>query len=372
MPMDILILEPYFTGSHAAWAKGYQKFSQHRIEILSLSGHSWKWRMHGGAISLARQFLARPGPLPDLIIASDMLDLTTFLALTRSRSASIPSVVYFHENQLTYPWSPQDRDVLLQRDIHYGFINYQSALAANGVYFNSDFHRQEFLGGLTRLLRAFPDHREMGNVDTIAAKSQVLPLGLDLARLDEFCPAPRLSARPLILWNHRWEYDKNPSEFFQALFQLDQAGADFELVVLGEQYRQVPEIFQTARERLRERIVHFGYARDFAAYANWLWQADIAPVTSHQDFFGISVVEAIYCNCLPLLPDRLAYREHIPAECRSHHFYQSFEQLVSMLGAAIRDIPTKSPGSYRHFVEKYRWPAMAPIYDAEMEKMISS
>ena len=108
--MKILIIEPYFTGSHKTWAEGYQSNSRLNIEILSMSGHYWKWRMHGGAITLAKKFLAK-GYSPDLIIASDMLDLTTFLALTRTVTAQIPVVLYMHENQLTYPWSDKDRDV---------------------------------------------------------------------------------------------------------------------------------------------------------------------------------------------------------------------------------------------------------------------
>ena len=127
MALNILLLEPYFTGSHAAWARGYQRFSRHRVDILSLKGQFWKWRMHGGAVTLARKF--NEGEYkPDLILASDMLDLTTFLTLTRRRTAGIPVALYFHENQLAYPWSPDDRDVAQQRDHHYGFINYVSAL----------------------------------------------------------------------------------------------------------------------------------------------------------------------------------------------------------------------------------------------------
>ena len=34
--MIILILEPYFTGSHASWAKEYADYSQHKVEILSM------------------------------------------------------------------------------------------------------------------------------------------------------------------------------------------------------------------------------------------------------------------------------------------------------------------------------------------------
>mgnify|MGYP000456988033 CR=1 FL=1 len=37
------------------------------------------------------------------------------------------------ENQITYPWSPQDEDVKYQRNNQYGFINYTSALAADQV-----------------------------------------------------------------------------------------------------------------------------------------------------------------------------------------------------------------------------------------------
>ena len=96
--MDILLVEPYFSGSHKTWAKGYQSFSSHNIQILSLPGKFWKWRMHGGAITLAKQFMEMDFS-PDLIIATDMLDLTTFLSLTKSRTAHIPNAVYFHENQ---------------------------------------------------------------------------------------------------------------------------------------------------------------------------------------------------------------------------------------------------------------------------------
>ncbi|HEY6008066.1 MAG TPA: DUF3524 domain-containing protein, partial [Geobacteraceae bacterium] len=313
--MDITILEPYFAGSHATWAEEYARHSRHRVAILSLPGRHWKWRMHGGAVTLARQFLAAPDE-PDLLLASDMLDLTTFLALTRRRTARCRTALYCHENQLTYPWSPDDGDPPQQRDAHYGFINYASALAADAVLFNSAYHRRAFLDELPRFLKGFPDQNEPGSVATIAAKSRVLPLGLDLGRLDGFRPAAaveRGGRPPLILWNHRWEYDKNPEEFFAVLLQLADEGHAFEVAVLGECFAKQPAIFERARHRLGRRVVQWGYVKDFAAYAGWLWRADVLPVTSVHDFFGASVVQALYCTCHPLLPDRLAYPEHIPA-----------------------------------------------------------
>ena len=82
--MNILVIEPYYTGSHKQWIDGYKKYSNHKIKILSLKGQFWKWRMHGGAITLAKLF-NNSNWKADLIIASDMLDLTTFLALTRKK-----------------------------------------------------------------------------------------------------------------------------------------------------------------------------------------------------------------------------------------------------------------------------------------------
>ncbi|HEX9872961.1 MAG TPA: DUF3524 domain-containing protein, partial [Deferrimonas sp.] len=324
--MKICLIEPFHTGSHAAWACEYARCSRHDVELLTLSGRHWKWRMHGGAVTLARRFLESDGK-PDLLLASDMLDLTTFLALTRKKSAALPTALYFHENQLTYPWSPTDADPVQQRDAHYAFINYTSALAADAVLFNSRYHRETFIGELQAFLKCFPDENELESLSLLSEKSAVLPLGLDLQRFDSHRPTEMKAAGapPLILWNHRWEYDKGPEEFFAALYRLQEEGLDFEVAILGESYRKAPPVFAEARRRLGERIVQFGYAEDFADYARWLWRADILPVTSSHDFFGASVVQAIYCHCAPLLPRRLAYPEHLPESLQGRFLYDGLD-----------------------------------------------
>jgi glycosyltransferase involved in cell wall biosynthesis len=338
---------------------------------MKLSGSHWKWRMHGGAVTLARRF-NESDAAPDLLLATDMLDVTTFLALTRERTAGVPLATYFHENQLTYPWSPIDRDRLRDRDKHYSFINFAAALASDRVFFNSRYHLESFMGELPRFLKQFPDHQELDQVERIRQKSRVLPLGLSLQRLDAARPQEALAAKrpPLVLWNHRWEYDKNPDEFFEALRIVATRGRDFEVAVLGESFDVIPDAFTQAREILGDRLVHYGYAEDRAQYDRWLWRADILPVTSHQDFFGGSVMEAIYCGCFPLLPNRLAYPELIPRELYPTHFYRDFDELVEKLDAAVQHIATTRETTLQAVAETYDWQRMAGVYDTAFDELV--
>lgn len=366
--MLILLAEPFFGGSHRQWAEGYRRHSRHQVALLTLPGRHWKWRMFGGAVSLARRLEDLPFR-PDVLLASDMLDLGAFLALGRRRLAGCPSVLYFHENQITYPWSPADEDPRRGRNHQYGFINYTSALAADRVCFNSAFHQHSFLGGLPTFLRQFPDHREVDQVAVIAGKSQVLRLGLDLASLQVAHP-PSKPAEAVLLWNHRWEYDKAPEVFFRVLFRLKAEGIHFRLIVLGASYRQAPPVFEEARQQLQAEILHWGYAESRQDYARLLWTADILPVTSRQEFFGASVAEAIYCDCYPLLPDRLSYPEHIPPDRHLMHLYQNESDFYDRLKQLIADIEQVRAGSYQHFAAPVDWRILAQHYDDFFEKML--
>lgn len=362
--MKILILEPYFTGSHKDWALGYKEHSAHEIKILSLPGRFWKWRMHGGAISLAKQFYEQKLH-PDLILATDMLDLTTFLALTRKVTAAIPTAIYFHENQITYPWSPTDRDLPENRDFHYGFINITSALSADACFFNSRFHLDSFCEAIPRSLNNFPDEQNLDLAEKINGKSSVLHLGLDLKIFDKHVYEVNNSV-PQILWNHRWEYDKNPEEFFRLLFDLQEKGLEFKVIILGENFSTNPEIFEIARKKLGSKVIQYGFAKSFKDYARLLWKADILPVTSNQEFFGASIMEAVYCKTIPVLPDRLTYPELFPAE----NIYGSYQDLLSNVEKLIRDFKRINKSFLRDISNPYDWATMGPVYDSTFEELV--
>ncbi|GAB4551055.1 MAG: DUF3524 domain-containing protein [Anaerolineae bacterium] len=356
---NILILEPFYTGSHAAWLDGLRRHSSHQISALTLPGQWWQWRMQGGAVSLARLFMASDLS-PNLILASDMLDLTTFLSLTRQRTAAVKTAVYFHENQLTYPPGPR-----IKRDLKLGFINYASALAADRVFFNSNFHRSAFMDELPRLLKHYPDYWELETVAAIHAKSEVLPVGVDLARFDEFA-TPKDYSQPVILWNHRWEADKDTETFMKAMLKLAAQGHAFALILAGEKVGQAETPIDHLAAQLPERVLHIGYAPDFASYARLLWRATHVVSTAYQDFFGISMVEAIYCGALPLMPRRLNYPDLLPTDQHGTCLY-----LEGGLAAALtQHLYTPAPPALRQYVRQFDWRQIIGQYDRRLNAVI--
>ncbi len=359
----IAFLEPFYSGSHLTWLDQLMELSQHESTLFSMPGRFWKWRSYGGAVTLAKMVNESKGKI-DLFVASDMLDVATFKGLLLPRYQQIPLITYFHENQFSYPWVDGCEDMRLKRDQHYAFKNLTTAHASEQVLFNSEYNRSTFLKGAQKLLTSMPDYRELEIVDDITAKSQVLPLGLDLRILASL---DRHKGRvPRILWNHRWEHDKNPDQFFELLFTMKEKGFAFELVVLGQGQKKYPAIFKEAQERLKDHIVQWGHCKSYQTYCWWLRQCDIIPVTSVHDFFGISVVEAIYAGAYPILPKRLAYPEHINSEEYPQFFYEQEQELEDKLEALLIDGVPEIFLSEK--MERYDWRQLISTYDDIFKK----
>lgn len=367
--MKILLVSPYHGGSHEAWATGLSRFSQHEFYLLSLPARFWKWRMHGAAVTLARRFMESDW-VPDLILATDMLDLSTFLALTRSRLAHTTAVLYMHENQLTYPLPKNKKNgpmrrQLGERDRHYAFINFTSMCAADAILFNSHYHLDTWFTALPKFLRHFPEYKELGSVQQLQTKSQVMPVGIDIEALTAVAVPPRTTKeQPLILWNQRWEYDKNPEQFFEAIHQLDQNHIPFQLALCGQKYGKRPKVFDQAIHQLKHRIIHVGHAPQ-TDYHRLLWQANITLSTAYHEFFGISIVEAIACQTFPLLPNRLSYPEIIPATHQEECLYNDPTTLQQKLEQAITTPHKTAQIAYTlsQNTKQFHWPNLAPKYD---------
>ncbi|MEM6990545.1 MAG: DUF3524 domain-containing protein [Myxococcota bacterium] len=310
--MRILYVEPYEGGSHASFTRALHACVPAQWTALTLPARHWKWRMRGSAVWAA---LSHPDIVAgeyDAVWASSYVPLAELLALCPALRG-VPAILYFHENQLAYP---AQHGAAPERDHHYGVTQMVSALAATRCVFNSAFNRDSFLEAGAALLRRMPDAIPPGWIEAIAARSEVLGVPVSVADVAPPAgPAPAASG-PLILWSHRWEHDKNPEAFFDALRHLDAAGVPFRVAVCGQRFRRVPEVFALARAQLGERIEHWGYLDTREDYVALLQRCDIAISTARHEFFGLAMLEATHHGARPLVPDRLAYPELFGPEYR--------------------------------------------------------
>ncbi len=378
--LAVWALEPYFGGSHKAFLEGLATRSSHELTLFTLPARYWKWRMYGAALTLARQVLdakaAKPGRSavagPDVFYASDMLDLPVFLAAADRDLGRVPTVLYFHENQLTYPLP-----LGIERDLGYGFKNIASAAVADSVVFNTEFHRREFLQAAADLLAEMPDEVPGWLMGDIQERSTVIPVGCDLRRFDQHRQqgmVDRESGRwgdpkagPLLLWNQRWEYDKAPGDLFAALYALKEEGVAFRLALAGPNQGTPTAEFLRAKETLTDHIVQWGKVDEPSDYASLLWAADVVVSTAIHEFFGVAVVEAVYCGCRPVLPRRLSYPELIPAEAHDGVLYGQGE-LVPALTRALAEPQAWSEDWQRTWVARFDWGALRDRHDEEITR----
>jgi glycosyltransferase involved in cell wall biosynthesis len=367
--MKVLIVEPFYGGSHALWIEGVTAFSRHQIRSLSLEGRYWKWRMRAGSILLARRYLEEE-EAPHLILASSMLDLPTFFAfIAKVRGKEAALALYCHEDQFLYP-VPDDRAVFREQRNEFGGINWRSALLADRTIFNSEYHRRAALKAFRDHVARAPDHREEGLLEGIEAKSCVFPPAPDLKASEGkvFTVDRPDRARSVLIWNHRWEPEKGPEAFTRIIKALMAEGSSMDLILAGptgsaEHFRQ------ELAAAYPERTLLAGAIHDREEYLDRVKEADLILVTSDQDFFGISVVEAMHLGVVPILPDRLAYPEHLPQSLREKLLYRNEEEARRVTSGLIEEGVGDLPRQVRAAVAPYDIREWIGDLDDELERV---
>lgn len=275
------------------------------------------------------------GWIPDAILATDMMDLATF---RKRLDIRVPTILYMHENQLTYGATI---------DINHGRINARSVAAADLTVFNSQYHWSSFGEALMAL-----DHPL-----ALAAwhSATIIPVGIDLSHIR----AGETQGGPVnVVWNHRWEPDKAPERFADAL-EVNE-NLEWSLTLLGERDRSAA--LDRIRSRFTDRILHDGWAEP-DRYFDLLGRGTIVVSTAHQEFFGVSVAEAVASGCFPVVPNRLAYPELLGSPGIPGTLYEG--DLGPHLAWAIEH-PRARDGAREVLASRMRrfaWSAVAPIMD---------
>ncbi len=359
--MKVLFIESFYGGSHKDFALGFKEHSRHEVRLVTLPDRFWKWRMRGSSL----YFVNKVNDLSDYdaIFTTDMLNLTDLQAIGGKNTP--PALLYFHENQLSYPLKPGQK-----HDLNLSFINIASAVAANKVLFNSKFHFIDFINAATRVIKQVPDAKPEWMIEQIRKKTQIVYPGCRFETgIIDF--KQKSSKKPLIIWNHRWDYDKNFEFVFDVLGRLKEKNIPFSLALLGERFKKIPDAFKKAKDKFKDEIVVFDYVESRGEYAAWLKKGSIVVSSAIQENFGIAVVEAVRYGCIPLLPERLSYPELMPKELHPQVLYHTKNEMYEKLEDMIVNYQTYMPLQKRlsRHMEQFSWRVMVKQYDDILQKM---
>ncbi|MCT7359556.1 tRNA-queuosine alpha-mannosyltransferase domain-containing protein [Thalassolituus pacificus] len=303
MSKKILLLSAYRSDSHASWVNWLTQNLAADWRVLELPGRYFRWRIRGNPLSWLDEL---PELLhdwqPERILATSMVDIATIKGLV-PQLAVVPVSYYFHENQFAYPQGEGQHD-----SVDPMMVQLYGALAADECLFNSDFNRQTFLTGVDALLKKLPDCKPSSLSDRLRKKSTILPVPVNAVMAGEKIPG-------LIVWNHRWEYDKKPENFLQLLQLLKAQGVDFKLALLGARAQKTPAALNQIRTEFSAQILVDGMLSR-TDYKYWLGAAQVVVSTAIHEFQGLSVHEAVSAGAVPVVPDDLCYREQYPAALR--------------------------------------------------------
>ncbi len=315
----MILAEPWFGGSHRAWAEGLARHSAHEVTVVGLEPTLWRWRLRAGAAPLAEAIaaeIAENGP-PDLLLVSGLVDVAALLGHLRP-APDLPVVTYMHESQLLYPTAAgaPDPDATLR--------NWESWRASDQVWFNSSFHRDAVVAALPDWVAAQPERLPLHE---ITDRFHVVPVGVEPPTGER---APSIGP-PVVLWPHRWEPDKAPEVFQRALRKLADTELDFRLVLAGEDPAGSP-VRAAILDEHADRVVAAG-PFERTEYERWLFGSDIVVSCAGHEFFGVAVAEALMAGCVPVLPAALSYPELIPAELHDSALYP-----VGSFGTRLADV----------------------------------
>ncbi len=384
--LRFLFLESFYGGSHRAFADGLVRYSAHRIDLVTMPAARWRRRYQTAAWELVERMDRCTAY--DGIIATDLIDLADVRALMSEIGPVPPILLYMHESQTTYPPTTRrspPRELLV--------IELKNVATADRILFNSHVHQNSFVAAIRDLTAGYtvdegqPTARRLTETADRAASAAVRYPGVNLPRP----PRPvsreggsaggggpsvgggtRRDATPLILWNHRWEYDKEPALFFRVLDKLQTDGYRFGVVLLGEESDAMRPRFAQAAARLGERLLQCGFVQSRQQYQTWLERADLVVSTAIQENFGIAVCEAVCCGCIPILPRRLSYPELVPRKLHYACLYDDEAGLYRRLVEQLLLPPAQRRATAAAFQQAFRrfdWQALAPQFDQELDRL---
>ncbi|XP_042716821.2 tRNA-queuosine alpha-mannosyltransferase isoform X5 [Chrysemys picta bellii] len=404
--MSILLIEAFYGGSHKQLADLLQEEIEECV-LYTLPAKKWHWRARTAALYFMQTVPANANyrylkgmkklcnygfSLPSsqlylfgldpfcllkqrrlciswILFASSVLNLTELIAL-RPDFGKLKKVLYFHENQLTYPVQKCQ-----ERDFQYGYNQILSCLVADIVVFNSAFNMESFLTSIGKFLKLIPDHRPKDLEKIIRPKCQVLHFPIRFPDVSRFMPEHKLAHLEKIT-GFRGNED---TYLFRCLPFQQKYRATGSLMKTSS---SSPEsglceaqsgLCTTQQERLQYPLTSLEKLNKSKASASTNQEVPCQEDKQHVTFNPCNLlsgtdyqqrplhivwphrwIEAVYCGCYPLCPNALVYPEIFPAE----YLYSTPEQLFKRLQNFCKRPDIVRKHLYKGEMDQFSWAAL--------------
>ena len=272
------------------------------MDLIRLHRAHWRWLALTGHRDLTSAVSELNYRRPDAVVCSGPADLVKIAAGLPSCWGDVPLAVYFHESQWTYPDPELDPRP-------YVTAHLDALERANAVWFNSAYHLRAFHEAATTnpSLRVRRLAREI--IPANWHKTRVLHPPVLVSHL----PGERAACeQPAIAWAARWEREKRPDVFVEAIQMCLAGGLRPRIYLLG-----IPAGLEGIAGQLPADVrsllaLGSGYPAR-GEYEAALARADLWVSTAAHEFFGVAAIEAALLGATPILPRSLAYPETLPS-----------------------------------------------------------
>ena len=139
------------------------------------------------------------------------------------------------------------------------------------------------------------------------------------------------------------------------------------MILTGEQFDSIPSPLLLIQEEFHQEILHQGYAKSREEYHALLERSDFVIHSPKQEYFGISVLEAMSKGVIPLLGEGTAYEDWC-----DESFITSSPSMIRERFRSYAANPAPHRKLAKQIPQQFDWDNVIPLYIEATNEVVNS